>query len=458
MKKIFVLFIAMSVLAFNADAQTDVFPDYSESHYNIAVDTNLDSLGFVLNDSVHLLCGHVMYYELDGLPPLHDGHRWIDTEGGSFDATTTNTPPALLCKLLKAYKNRNFEQMVALYRTSDAEVFDTLYNVKPEIKSNLMATMAMVTKMDLILAGWTSPGNLCAFVDMYEGDQLMLTAPTNIVDEDGQWKLAMTGDNNTFATQMYFYLRYYNAYDALATNDFDGDGILNFDDNCPCHDNNNQTDSDNDGIGDACDNCPEQYNPKQEDLDGDGVGDICDICEYCADPEQLDTDHDGIGDACDVCPYDFDPKQDVTYKCVEEVDGECVRYEFKGIACDPDIDGDGIPNEEDDDMDGDGWLNDRDNCPRRYNPEQTDSDNDGVGDFCDNCPLNYNPGQEDIDMDGIGDACDDDTDGDGIPDQYDNCPYNYNPEQDDENCNGIGDACENNNQGDDKSGNKPSKK
>ena len=59
-------------------------------------------------------------------------------------------------------------------------------------------------------------------------------------------------------------------------------------------------------------------------------------------------------------------------------------------ACEPDSDGDGIPD-------------DVDNCPTIYNPDQADNDEDGIGDVCD----------DDDDNDGIPDDEDDDIDGDG---------------------------------------------
>lgn len=77
--------------------------------------------------------------------------------------------------------------------------------------------------------------------------------------------------------------------DTLAdTGDEDGDGVLNFEDNCPYTSNPDQSDVDNDSIGDLCDdsdndgiididdNCPDLYNPLQEDDDGDGIGNPCD--------------------------------------------------------------------------------------------------------------------------------------------------------------------------------------
>jgi hypothetical protein len=41
------------------------------------------------------------------------------------------------------------------------------------------------------------------------------------------------------------------------TDDLDRDGILDYLDNCPRHDNREQRDGDNDGLGDPCDPCPD---------------------------------------------------------------------------------------------------------------------------------------------------------------------------------------------------------
>jgi hypothetical protein len=57
--------------------------------------------------------------------------------------------------------------------------------------------------------------------------------------------------------------------------DFDGDGVLDSDDNCPMAVNTSQHDEDGDGPGDACDPCPHVAGASA-DADGDGVGDACD--------------------------------------------------------------------------------------------------------------------------------------------------------------------------------------
>jgi hypothetical protein len=98
--------------------------------------------------------------------------------------------------------------------------------------------------------------------------------------------------------------------------DHDGDGVEDFDDNCPGTANPSQSDADLDGRGDICDLCPDQFDPDQTDSDGDGTGDACeatgdsdgdgvpnalDNCAAVPNPGQADVDADGLGDPCDPC-------------------------------------------------------------------------------------------------------------------------------------------------------------
>lgn len=84
--------------------------------------------------------------------------------------------------------------------------------------------------------------------------------------------------------------------------DADGDGELDWNDNCPQTYNPGQADGDGDGVGDACDNCVATQNADQSDGDEDRFGDVCDSCPQMHHLNQNDTDADGIGDVCDVCP------------------------------------------------------------------------------------------------------------------------------------------------------------
>jgi hypothetical protein len=100
------------------------------------------------------------------------------------------------------------------------------------------------------------------------------------------------------------------------------------------------------------------------------------------------------------------------------------------------------------DVDGDGIPNGEDNCLRGPNRPQTDADQDGVGDVCDNCEQSANPDQNDDDDDGIGDVCDicpgslNDDDDDGICADVDNCPSIPNPDQLDGDNDRAGDVCD----------------
>ena len=124
--------------------------------------------------------------------------------------------------------------------------------------------------------------------------------------------------------------------------DIDGDGVFNWDDNCPTTYNPDQLDSDPvDGIGDACD----------YDADNDGINDDVDNCINTVNTDQADNDQDGIGDLCD------------------------------------------------DDDDNDGVLDVDDNCVFIPNPNQEDIDSDGIGDPCDLLEL-------DTDGDGVADIYD----------------------------------------------------
>ncbi len=60
-----------------------------------------------------------------------------------------------------------------------------------------------------------------------------------------------------------------------ASNDADGDEVLDSVDNCPAEPNPDQSDTEQDGIGDVCDNCPTMSNPDQADSDQNGIGNAC---------------------------------------------------------------------------------------------------------------------------------------------------------------------------------------
>lgn len=80
------------------------------------------------------------------------------------------------------------------------------------------------------------------------------------------------------------------------TDDFDGDGVIASQDNCPLDFNVDQADGDGDGVGNVCDNCPSTANPSQADSDGDGEGDACEtvVARVCSVDADGDIDRDDI--------------------------------------------------------------------------------------------------------------------------------------------------------------------
>lgn len=93
-----------------------------------------------------------------------------------------------------------------------------------------------------------------------------------------------------------------------------------------------------------------------------------------------------------------------------------------------DSDHDWLPDPIDPDLDDDGIINEDDTCPLNPNPDCAgDFDGDQILIPADNCPLTPNPDQADWDDDGLGDLCDPgptsahsaDWDGDGIPNSQD---------------------------------------
>jgi len=216
-----------------------------------------------------------------------------------------------------------------------------------------------------------------------------------------------------------------------SADDWDDDGVLDWDDNCPFNYDVGAYDIDDDGVGDVCDNCPAYPNPDQWDGDGDGLGDACDN----------DADDDDVLDFSDNCGG-------------TDADGGAETLAVRNPG-QQDLDGDGLGDACDPDLDGDGLDNAVDPCPYNAANDGTscnaDPDDDGFptynlktpeNEINDNCPETFNPYQEDLDGDGAGDACDPDLDGDGVLDTVDDCPLDYDPFQEDGDRDGMGDVCD----------------
>ena len=175
---------------------------------------------------------------------------------------------------------------------------------------------------------------------------------------------------------------------------------------------NNGSDTDGDGIP----------NIHDRDDDGDGLPDFFDAYPHLS-QFQYDADADWYANAIDVYPLDAGEHSDLDFDGIgdrddPDIDGDGLLNEDDAFP--RDFDNDGIPNEEDLDDDNDSVLDEDDAFPIDPN-ESLDSDGDGVGDNGDAFTLDPNEWL-DTDLDGIGNNADPDDDNDGYLDDEDVFP------------------------------------
>ncbi|MCP5489204.1 MAG: thrombospondin type 3 repeat-containing protein [Verrucomicrobia bacterium] len=180
----------------------------------------------------------------------------------------------------------------------------------------------------------------------------------------------------------------------FATNavDFDCDGIANELDNCPTNFNPDQANSDADGFGDVCDNCISNSNPDQLDVDFDGLGNDCDNCPTNPNPGQVNFDGDPFGDDCDDCPFVYNETNGLPDVDADGFADLCDNCPTNSNAGQEDGDSDGVgnvcdncPSDANPDQanpDGDNRGSACDNCPDVAN-DQSDNDGDLIGNACD---------------------------------------------------------------------------
>ena len=160
------------------------------------------------------------------------------------------------------------------------------------------------------------------------------------------------------------------------------------------------------------------------DLDRDGT------------PDGSDPDIDGDGHLNEEDEFPRNPNEyldtdgdGIGNNADPDDDNDDVPDESDEMPLDPlesiDTDGDGIGNMADTDDDNDG-LSDDEEDKLKTNPLLADTDGDGVNDKEDAFPLDPNE-QIDTDKDGIGNNTDLDDDNDGIPDEEDQFPLNKAP-------------------------------
>jgi len=262
---------------------------------------------------------------------------------------------------------------------------------------------------------------------------LFLRAPgLQHVNEDQSFQLtvSVTSSTKTEATTSKTVL--VNLVNQADWNDDDGDGVLDYEDDCQfgdsdwtsevdtdhdsdgCRDATEDLNDDNDAYPDEYDSCPSGYMGEHVDLDGDGCDDL---------HEDPDNDGDGVENHLDLCPNGAQYWGDFA----EDHDGDGCRDADE----DDNDDNDPYPDTEDACPEGVvGWTStlfdhDSDGCHDLQ--EDDDDDNDQIPDVDDLCPVGmtvwFSEPASDYDSDGCHDVAEDmDIDNDGVLDETDQCP------------------------------------
>ena len=262
---------------------------------------------------------------------------------------------------------------------------------------------------------------------------LFLRAPgLQHVNEDQSFQLtvSVTSSTKTEATTSKTVL--VNLVNQADWNDDDGDGVLDYEDDCQfgdsdwtsevdtdhdsdgCRDATEDLNDDNDDYPDEYDSCPSGYMGEHVDLDGDGCDDL---------HEDPDTDGDGVENYLDLCPNGAQYWGDFA----EDHDGDGCRDADE----DDNDDNDPYPDTEDSCPEGVVWwtnaLFDHDSDGCHDLQEDDDDDNDQILDVDDLCPVGmtvwFSEPASDYDSDGCHDVAEDmDIDNDGVLDETDQCP------------------------------------
>jgi cysteine-rich repeat protein len=149
--------------------------------------------------------------------------------------------------------------------------------------------------------------------EVFDGDDVVIPFPEGFgCDTENEWnipfRISFSGEGTVNISDIK--LSYCPASSASvgtgasSTIDSDGDGVLDFNDNCPNDANEDQADANLNEIGDVCEGAAGSVGSvgggeTLADTDGDGIVDVEDNCPSVVNVSQADADSDGIGDACD---------------------------------------------------------------------------------------------------------------------------------------------------------------
>ena len=362
-----------------------------------------ETVGITVNDPRRAGTGAVTVYgvtDTDSIP-VSTGKVSAKHPRKSFSIPETSTPGLFKGNVTVGTL---FDNPTVLFTNPSGDNNMTFYYLDPECDGDGDGTPGEISFSNLDNDNIAAPPDNCPFV--YNPLQ-------EDADGDGIGDLCDNCPNNANPDQL----------------DSDADGVgdaCDFDD------------IDYDGVVNAIDNCPDVYNADQtpaggsttrgaacastsNDADGDGIKDRNDNCVRTANPTQVDTDGDGIGNACDgdctgaqkvllavgscvrtsatfctadaQCPVTGHCNQTPTKSCTanNQCPGSDTCVNISQETCQKfGVTNSGTCGTVNDDLDADGVPDAIDNCPTVYNPTilaggivQPDSDSDGLGDACD---------------------------------------------------------------------------
>lgn len=229
MKRLFILLI-ISIIGFNAIAQTDQFPTINTSETTMAIPMGAPGTRIYAPDGARVVCDSFLVYTIDGAVQPTAADWTIRTNGGHQSAADTNSATALLARTLKAYQTMNFTSLAACYDTESATELNQLLKVD-SIKMKYLMAMANINYMDLQVA-FHHNGYTYLFVKIfyYDGtNSLMLYLAKQ---ENNQWKLASAEDKFGLSYNLLSYLTNNQPNTLIPSNDLKE--IIAGTKTCPC--------------------------------------------------------------------------------------------------------------------------------------------------------------------------------------------------------------------------------
>lgn len=231
MKRFFSL-IVLTLTVLISSAQSDQFPTVTPTDMSIAIHIGHRGQRIYAAGEGKLLCDSLMSYQIHGAVKTQASNWSIRTSGGTMNANDTNTVPALLCRVLKAYQTMNFTALASCYDSPSAAELNTLLKTD-SIKIKFLMAMANISHFELQVM-YNTPSATYLFVKICYHDNTQSLALFLAQQTEQGWKLISGEDKSDLGYNLLVYLTNHQAYNLISSNDIDNDGIPNGNDPCPC--------------------------------------------------------------------------------------------------------------------------------------------------------------------------------------------------------------------------------